>query len=835
LEKQAMPEEPRQLGRYELIKRIAVGGMGEIYLAKSRGTAGFEKTVIIKKILDHLAEEEEFVTKFLDEGRIVVNLTHGNIVPVFDMGEEDGEYFIAMEYLPARDLRDVLTRLRKGDPTSSDQSSSDQSSSDQTSPDRLIPAHLAVHICIEVCKGLDYAHRRTDDAGNPLDIVHRDVSPSNILISKDGEVKIIDFGIARAASRAAKTVSGRIQGKICYMSPEQAGGKSVDARSDVFSTGVVLYEMLTGRRPFQGDSDLQSLDLVRQCQFDTPSDVNPDIPPELDAIVNKALSRDRQTRYQSSDELHVELLEWLYSGGRAVTSQQLSEFVRDLFPGGVERDDLRRARDASSASADGPMNLEDALNAELERMDNELDTPRIDPLRTTATELADGPADLGRVNSGRVTSTLDDGVPGAPEAGSPAAGSPKTGSSPDLADGDDAEDRTKPDRAGSDSRQLTDKEQPGATTTAEAAREDERPDGFKRWLAIALAVGVIAGAAVLYAYAATEYGKVEVRTEPAGAAIEVDGVKVSGAKTPYTVEVESGKRAVTVSKEGFSPQTFELEVKRTKTQLLDDGTIELQPVTSDDELRQAWVTVVPHDALIKIDNAQETTTGKARITVSPDKQVLVEASHPDCKTATKVVNYVSAAQPIGLTLECEDPALEIAKKSADVGAEADAASDEKPAKAAARPRYKIVRFTTDPPGGDIQVDGEDADGPRRLRIGQRVALNATLPGYAPVDKSLRVSHTLGSRYTIELEKLPTGCLKFVAINPAVARVEIDGEFKEETGMGRWTLSAGSHRITVSNKVANKAAETHTVDIEPGKCTNLVVWEKPTDEDETGTN
>jgi len=270
-----MSETPRQLGRYELIRRIATGGMGEIYLARVRGTAGFEKSVIIKTILPHLAEEEEFVDKFLDEGRIVVNLTHGNIVPVFDMDEIDGEYFIAMDYVPGRDVRDMLARLgNKGE---------------------TMPADLAAYIVSEVCEGLGYAHRKTDEQGEPLDIVHRDVSPSNVLVSTDGEVKIIDFGIARAADRRAKTVSGRIQGKCCYMSPEQAAGDDLDARSDIFSTGVVLYEMVTNVRPFEGKSDLKSLDLVRDCDYQPPSQLEESVPEELDEIIGRAMTRDRKS------------------------------------------------------------------------------------------------------------------------------------------------------------------------------------------------------------------------------------------------------------------------------------------------------------------------------------------------------------------------------------------------------------------------------------------------------------------------------------------------------------------------------------------------------------
>lgn len=797
-----MAEETRQLGRYELIKRIAVGGMGVIYLAKSRGTAGFEKTVIIKKILDHLAEEQEFITKFLDEGRIVVNLTHGNIVPVFDMGEEDGEYFIAMEYVPGRDLRDVLKRLQK--------------------EEQIIPAHLAVHIVTEACKGLEYAHRRTDDAGNPLNIVHRDVSPSNILISRDGEVKIIDFGIARATSRAAKTVSGRIQGKICYMSPEQAGGKSVDHRSDIFSAGVVLYEMLTGKRPFQGESDLQSLDLVRQCEFAPPSELNPEIPDELNAIVEKALERDRDKRYQSIDELHVDLLEWLYSGGRAVTSQQLAEFMRELFPQGFEREELRRARDASSTdrSADRPMNLDEALNAELEKLeqaDTAAPKPGIDPLSTTATELADGPAGLVK----KQTATLD-GEPGAEGA------EPSTDDTPGDHTSDQTGDQTgEPDAdASTHDSQPTALDESSGTATAETPREDDRPAGFKRWLAIALGVGLLAGAAVIYAYANTEYGKVDIRTEPDGAAIKVDGVKVSGAKTPYTVELETGEHTIELLKEGYADQTLSVKVKRSKQVLLDNGTIELQPKDAPaPKPRQAWIAVTPEEATIDINDGERTETGKAKITVAPGEQVLLEVSHPGCEPKSEVVTYQEAAKGVELALDCDTgDAQASAGKDADAGK--DAAPAEAPEKVAKRPpapHYKRVAFHSEPTGAAIAIDGQPAHGAQRLRVGQKIHLVASLDGYRPVDKKLRVSHNWDNRYTIELDKLPTGC---VLVRPAAGqqvKVSVDGKSRGETTGARLQVPSGPHKVVLT--WGDGSTKSYDVTVPTDSCTAPIGFER----------
>ena len=296
---------PQQLGRYELIRRLAEGGMGEIYLARLKGAANFEKRVVIKKILPHLAQQPEFVQKFVDEANILVQLTHGNIVPVFEMADEDGELYMAMEYIPGQDLRSML-RLMEADGA------------------RLSIA-ACIYIVVEVCKGLSYAHQKRDDDRRPLGIIHRDISPSNILLSCTGEVKIVDFGIAKASVRRTESVTGRLQGKFCYMSPEQARGAELDARSDIFSLGVVLYEMLTGVRPFEGLNDLDTLEKVREAKLILPGERRPEIPATLDAIVARALSRDPERRFTSADSLLAALIGVLMELGVPVTATRLVE------------------------------------------------------------------------------------------------------------------------------------------------------------------------------------------------------------------------------------------------------------------------------------------------------------------------------------------------------------------------------------------------------------------------------------------------------------------------------------------------------------------------------
>ena len=301
-------------GRYMLQRLLARGGMGEVYLASLIGVAGFEKRCVIKKIRADLASDESFVERFLNEGRTLVALTHSNIVQIFDMGEVDGEYYLAMEYVKGGDLRCLLKRI----------------------PGHRVPLNIAVGVAMETLKGLSYAHRATDENGRHLGIVHRDVSSSNILISTQGEVKIIDFGIAKA--RTIESVSGIVQGKFAYMSPEQARGESLDKRTDLFSLGVVLYEMLCGFRPFDGSSDLQALERIKTGDYQRVSQINSEVDEEFESILARALERDREKRYPTADTFYDALVEYgrshhLTSGQREIMSY-FKPFIVDNVPVG---------------------------------------------------------------------------------------------------------------------------------------------------------------------------------------------------------------------------------------------------------------------------------------------------------------------------------------------------------------------------------------------------------------------------------------------------------------------------------------------------------------------
>src|SRR5438132_347275 len=247
--------QPIQFGQYLLLERLAVGGMAEVFVAKAFGVEGFERLLAIKKILPTMGEDAEFVSMFVDEARIAVQLSHANIVQVLELGKHDERLFIAMEYVSGRDLRQLLDRYRRrGEP---------------------LPIPQACAIAARVCEALDYAHRKRDASENPLGIVHRDVSPQNVLVSFDGAVKLIDFGIAKAERRLQETQSGILKGKFSYMSPEQVRGGPVDHRSDVFAAGVLLWELICGRKLFTGDSDLAVLEKVRKGEVPPPAGWGP--------------------------------------------------------------------------------------------------------------------------------------------------------------------------------------------------------------------------------------------------------------------------------------------------------------------------------------------------------------------------------------------------------------------------------------------------------------------------------------------------------------------------------------------------------------------------------
>lgn len=307
-----MPEfEPVRFGKYQLIEKIAIGGMAEVYKAKSYGVAGFEKLLVIKKILPHLSRNPEFVAMFINEAKIAVSMNHANIVQVYDLGKVSADYYMAMEFIHGQDLMKVIKFGRK--------------------TRRYLPIPTGVYIITEVARGLDYAHSLCDPGGRPLNVVHQDISPHNILISYEGDVKVVDFGIARFGEVEEEEAGKMAGGKFAYMAPEQATAGVVDHRSDIFALGIVLYELATGQRLYAGKDRHEKMRMVRNAEIPPPRAVNPEIPLRLEEILLRALHREPDKRYQRARDMQEDLLSFLYDVGMRVTRADLAHFVKEMF------------------------------------------------------------------------------------------------------------------------------------------------------------------------------------------------------------------------------------------------------------------------------------------------------------------------------------------------------------------------------------------------------------------------------------------------------------------------------------------------------------------------
>ncbi len=300
-------------GQYVIEEHIATGGMADVYKARMMGMEGFQKTVAIKRILSNLTDNAEFVKMFIDEAKLAAQLNHNNIIHIYDLGKIDHSHYIAMEFIEGRDLRSILQECRERG--------------------LRVPIDLALYIATLLASALDYAHKKRDFENRDLGLVHRDVSPQNVLISTAGDVKLCDFGIAKAASKASHTRAGALKGKLQYMSPEQAWGKNIDHRSDIFSLGLVLYEMLTSEQVFSGDSELSVLEQVRNPKVAAPSARSTAIPAEVDRCVLRALHPARENRYQSAKELQQDLEEIMREHGWSPDNSALSKFLSDLESG----------------------------------------------------------------------------------------------------------------------------------------------------------------------------------------------------------------------------------------------------------------------------------------------------------------------------------------------------------------------------------------------------------------------------------------------------------------------------------------------------------------------
>ncbi|HEY6878137.1 MAG TPA: serine/threonine-protein kinase [Polyangiales bacterium] len=310
--------------RYRVIDRLEAGGMAEVFRGEALSVQGFKKQVAIKRVLPHLAQNKSFIRMFIDEARLGARLNHANIVTVFDIGAADNTFFIVMEFVDGANLKHVLESLKKQNKRPS--------------------VKEVLYIGMEICKGLSHAHGLTDDSGKLLNIVHRDISPPNILITKNGEVKVTDFGLAKATTQLEKTDPGVVKGKFSYLSPEAALGQEVDARTDVFAVGILMWEALAGRRLFLGDTDYETVKKVQRAEVPSLHELNPEVDAELEALFAKAMAKQRDERFQTAHDLGEAIADYLFRHRLRVTSFDIARLMQSVV---VSKDDKRRKMDSS--------------------------------------------------------------------------------------------------------------------------------------------------------------------------------------------------------------------------------------------------------------------------------------------------------------------------------------------------------------------------------------------------------------------------------------------------------------------------------------------------------
>jgi serine/threonine-protein kinase len=331
--------------KYRVIRKIDSGGMAEVFQGVAEGIEGFKKKVAIKRVLPHLVENKKFLAMFLDEARLSLRMNHANVVHVFDIGQAGGTYFIVMEFVDGTNLKKLMQWMRENG--------------------TRMPLPMAIHIVMEVGRGLAYAHELTDADGKNLGIVHRDVSPPNILLSRQGEVKIVDFGLAKATSQLEHTDPGVVKGKFAYLAPEAAWGRDVDHRADIFACGIMLYELLVGRRLFLGETDVKTVELVRRAEVPPLDDVEVEKRPVLEAIVRKALAYEPTDRYQSCSEMAEDLANFLFSQRLKITGFDLRRFIEKY----MVDEEKARAREEHR-----PSTIDQLIQGELARFAS-LDAP----------------------------------------------------------------------------------------------------------------------------------------------------------------------------------------------------------------------------------------------------------------------------------------------------------------------------------------------------------------------------------------------------------------------------------------------------------------------------
>ncbi len=637
-------KKPIPFGKYYLLERINVGGMAEVFKAKAFGVEGFERLLAVKRILPNIAEDEEFITMFIDEAKIAVQLNHANIAQIFDLGKVDDSYFIALEFIHGKDVRGIFDRCRASGEN--------------------MPIAQACFIIMKVCEGLDYAHNKRDASGRELGLVHRDVSPQNILISYEGEVKLIDFGIAKAAGKASKTQAGILKGKFGYMSPEQVRGLPLTRGSDIFSVGIVLYELLTGERLFIGESDFSTLEKVRNVEILPPSTYNRKIPEELERIVLKALAKDPEDRYQHAIDLHDELQAFMYTAGEFYSRKDLAAWMkrtwtreiqeetkkleeyRDLQPlappapagGGLpppmapEPDDFFAAASVSAAPSEPDLDWDDD-EIETQLYDREEDELPGGMAPSPMVQPAARPVSPRSTLMGMGALPPPGGASGLPAPGGAAPRLPVPSGSqlpqPPIPAGEPIDDpfavpepAAEPEPGLDAVMPAVEHESPVASPQDLAPRKSSGGGKVALVLVLALLIlGMSGGALWYFVLRSQPQSRLTVRCAQARCTIQVDDQKQAHA-SPYEVTLKPGPHMVTLKAPGYKTLVKEVELKPGEK-------LVLEPPLQKAMVSKGWFNLisVPTGAEVILDGrvlAQKTDI-RVEVAVGPHK---LQLKHP---------------------------------------------------------------------------------------------------------------------------------------------------------------------------------------------------------------
>ncbi len=644
-------KKPIPFGKYYLLERINVGGMAEVFKAKAFGVEGFERLLAVKRILPNIAEDEEFITMFIDEAKIAVQLNHANIAQIFDLGKVDDSYFIALEFIHGKDVRGIFDRCRASGEN--------------------MPIAQACFIIMKVCEGLDYAHNKRDAAGREIGLVHRDVSPQNVLISYEGEVKVIDFGIAKAAGKASKTQAGILKGKFGYMSPEQVRGLPLNRGSDIFSVGIVLYELLTGERLFIGESDFSTLEKVRNVEILPPSTYNRKIPEELERIVLNTLAKDPEDRYQHAIDLHDELQAFMYTAGEFYSRKDLAAWMKRTWSREIQEETkkLEEYRDLQPLAPPGPSggglpppapmaaepadafyeaanvsNGAPAQEPDLDWDDDEIETQLYDRDEDDPYDPAYAvpapAAPVGRPANPRSTLMGMGALPppggsaGLPAPGGVAAGLPPPGSglpAPAAPVGEPISDPFAMPIAPVPEPELgLDAVMPAVThdrplqSASDLAPRRKSGGAGKIVLAIVavmLILGLSGGALWYFVLRAKPQGKLTVRCAQTGCMIQVDDHKEAHA-SPYSMELKPGPHMVTLKAPGYKTLVKEVEIKSGEKVIL-------EPPLQKAMVSKGWFNLisVPSSSDVILDGAAlaQKTDIRVEVAAGPHKLQLKRA------------------------------------------------------------------------------------------------------------------------------------------------------------------------------------------------------------------